>query len=169
MIGPGSLARPTRLGKRNHVDVTRLAPGRATSFLIHLPPRTRMALHRQPKLVLKPGRSKLGALLFLTAVVAVCGVGLSLNGNAAGWVLVVAPAAFATVGWRLFTSPRFDLRLNQSGFAFGTLLSRHAFSWCDVHSFGVVGFGPNRAVTLTFAPGVGGGVWTSLTRRVAGF
>jgi hypothetical protein len=128
-----------------------------------------MALLRQPKLVLRPGRAKFGALVFLTALAAVCGVGIAMNGHAAGWALVVGALGLAAICWRLLTSPRRDLRLNQSGFAFGTLLARHAFSWCDVESFGVVGFGQNRLVALTFAPGIAAGRLAALSRRVMGF
>src|SRR5262245_39470579 len=102
-----------------------------------------MALNRPPKLVLRPGRSKLAALVFVTALVAACGVGIALDGNSLGWVLVIAALGLAVSFWRLLTSSRLDLRLNQSGFAFGTLLRRHAFSWCDVLMVRVVGLGPN--------------------------
>ncbi len=69
-----------------------------------------MAIYRQPKLVLKPGRSKLAALFFLTALAAAIGVGVALDGNAAGWALVAAAVALTAVCWRLLTSPRLDLR-----------------------------------------------------------
>src|SRR5689334_10910690 len=128
-----------------------------------------MATHRQPKLVLKPGRSKLAALLFLTALVAAIGVGIAMDGNVAGWALVAGVLALAVVSWRLLTSARLDLRLNQSGFAFGTPLRRHAFSWCDVQSFGVAGFGPNCVVAMSFASGVALGRKARLCRRLAGF
>jgi hypothetical protein len=128
-----------------------------------------MATYRQPKLVLKPGRSKPAALFFVTALVAAIGVGLALDGNPAGWAVVLVAVTCAAVCWRLLTSPRRDLRLNQSGFAFGSPLRRHAFSWCDVQSFGVAGFGPNRVVAMTFASGVARGLKARFCRRVAGF
>lgn len=128
-----------------------------------------MALHRQPKLVLKPGRAKLGAVIFLAGLVAVCGLGLAMDGQVAGWVLVVSAIGMVVGAERWLSSPRRDLRLNQSGFAYGTLAGRWAFSWCDVQYFGVVGFGSNRFVALTFAAGVAGGRWAALSRRVAGF
>lgn len=128
-----------------------------------------MALHRQPKLVLQPGRSKLGALLFLMAFCTVCGVGLALDGYMAGWAIVATGAIMCLAGWRFLRSSRFDLRLNQSGLAFGTILGRHAFSWCDVQSIAVVGFGANRLVALSIVPEVNGGTLALLSRRVCGF
>lgn len=131
--------------------------------------RLAMASTRPAKLVLTPGRSKLGMLLFATAAVAVCGVGVALDEPAIGWPVVTAAAIAAALCWGALSSPRLDLRLNQSGFAYGTLIGRSAFSWCDVETFGVVGFGPNRLVAVTLAGGVRGGPLAALGRRLGGF
>lgn len=128
-----------------------------------------MAPFRPTKLVLRPSLIKPLTMLFIAALIAVCGIGAALEGVRAGWLVAAVAAGFAALAWRLMTSTRFDLRLNQSGFAFGTLLGRHAYSWCDVQSFGIAGFGQNRLVAITFVPGVHDGRLTSLVRKWAGF
>jgi hypothetical protein len=109
--------------------------------------------NQHAKLVLRPSRRKWGAILLFVGLIGILGLLMIRDGRAIGWLnIAVAVPLIPFICW-VMTTRRMHLRLNASGFAFGTLRKQYMYSWSEIESFGVAEFASNRWVCFVFAPG----------------
>lgn len=110
----------------------------------------------QRELILRPGMFRAGALIAGGAALAAFGIAMWVVGG--GWPRVYLGLAvpFLALGAYMRMSPRMWLHLSPTGFAYGTLLRRHAYHWSDVAAFGVSRFASLDHVVFVFAPDYAG-------------